>query len=334
MLILTLYLLATLIWGDRSTFRDYIREFIDFLTVVSFFGLTSELALTYHRFFRNTLFILCYWASFIAIPLFMYITSYKFTFPPQRLGWWGALRGPIWIGEIYGMMFIVLYFNHLNHKNVLRRIAYIFFSLIALMIVVLSQSRGPIYAMYISLLTASLLRRDKRLLIFLISIAAIVAYCLYARTEFIYNLIVERATSLRLDLIEASIPWIKQKMLIGHGILFNYSFIPPGGTNIDDPHNLYVETWLVGGIIGLSLLLALIAAALRQGYIYFRREKNITYLVLILYASICAFTDAAKIIDHPWPFYLYFWFPIALLSADELKPGNAIHEPVPGTKDE
>jgi O-antigen ligase len=122
-------------------------------------------------------------------------------------------------------------------------------------------------------------------------------------------------------------------VLFGHGLLIRYSLVIADGGKIDDPHNLYIETWLVGGLTGLGLLFALIGRSVWQGYRYFIREKNITYLVLVIFASICAFTDSAKIIDHPWPFYFYFWFPIALLAAYELRLGNAAHASDPASHD-
>jgi O-antigen ligase len=329
-LILTLYLLFTLLWGEKGTFRAYVRIFIDFFTVLSFFTLTCELAYTYPRFVRYLLMICC-WASAFAVPYFMYITSYEFIIPPIRFDTWGVIRGPIQIGDIYGMIFIILYFKCIKDKMFPKNIPYILLSVLALAILFLSQSRGPFLALYISLLAASFLTWDKKLFILLIGSTLVLIYGVYNGEGFIYNMIVTRADSYRLDLIRAAIPWIKERMLFGHGLLVKYSFIVPGGGKIDDPHNLYIETWVVGGIIGLCALFALIGRSVWQGYIYFVREKNLTYLVLVIYASICAFTDSDKIIDHPWPFYFYFWFPIALLSAYELTLRNDVHTSDPAS---
>jgi hypothetical protein len=46
---------------------------------------------------------------------------------------------------------------------------------------------------------------------------------------------------------------------------------------------------------------------------------------MVLYGALCIGPNGNMLIHHPKPFWLFFWFPLALVVASEL-PGHPLHD--------
>jgi len=90
------------------------------------------------------------------------------------------------------------------------------------------------------------------------------------------------------------------------------------------PHSVYVATLLYGGIVGLLLLIAVVSSALWQGYGRVRKPINLAAACMVLYGVFLIAPNGNMLIHHPKPFWLFFWFPFALIVASEL-PGHPLH---------
>ena len=318
LLILMAYLVTTLLWGVKGTPHDYLQVCIHMLTVFTFFAITSELALRHGWFPRFLLAWICCIGA-IAPYLLLLNPHYMIPFPPYRLNDLGVLRNAVLIGDVYGMVILFIYFSMIQRERFIKTLLPLLLLATLLPVFILTQSRGPLVGLYITLLLGGLFTRDSKLLFTLCCITLLAAILLSSGNGFLYNMIVTRGESYRFDIFQHALYLIKQKMLFGHGMLMDFSLKLPDDSIIKHTHSLYLTIWLEGGLMGLFLLMVFMVRAFWQGCIVFFREKDFTYVALILYAAICVTTDNRQIIAHPVPLYLFYWIPIALISVHELK---------------
>jgi len=327
------YMMMTLLWGERGTLQDYLHVVTQLITVLAFFLVTSEFVLRHEWFPRVLFFWICSAAVFAAL-LFLLTSVHTLDKPYSRLNDLGVLRNAIQIGCVYGMAVLLLYFSLLKRKMFTGSWSWLICMTLVLAIFCLTQSRGPLVGLYIALLFGGLLTRDAKLLFVLCCATLFTAILLAQGNGFLHHMIVERGTSYRIEIFRYTMGLIMQGVFFGQGILMEFSYRLGNGMLIKHPHNLYLTTWLHGGLAGLLLLAAFLMRAFWQASIVFIREKDFTYLALLLYASICVFTDFNRVIGHPTPLFLFFWTPIALLSAHEFKMIYAVNESGPATEGE
>jgi hypothetical protein len=106
--------------------------------------------------------------------------------------------------------------------------------------------------------------------------------------------------------------------LFGNSLNANHE-VTIGSTTFHHMHSGFVGTYFYGGIIGFSLLAALILAI---GYkLYFSEKKDITPLAIGLYVFLIFIisTDNHLLLDGPSGIWFYFWLPVAFLSALEIR---------------
>ncbi|HVN71508.1 MAG TPA: O-antigen ligase family protein, partial [Desulfomonilia bacterium] len=184
---------------------------------------------------------------------------------------------------------------------------------------ILTLSRGPIVGLYVTMLLGGLFSRDSKLLFLLCCVTLLAAFVIISHGDFSQGLIFTRGDSNRIEIFHITFSLIKKKMFFGYGLLRDSSLHLANGMLIKHPHNLYLATWLYGGLVGLVLLLTTLMCAFRQALVVFIKKKDYTFVALLMYASICVFTGNDMIVDHPVPMFLFFWMPMALLAAHEIR---------------
>jgi O-antigen ligase len=317
-LILLAYLMATFLWGERGTPWDYLQEIIRCLSLLTFFAVTSELAFRHSGFPRFLIALICCIAA-LAPYLLLLNPHFVIPLPPQRLNDLGALRNAVQIGNVYGMVILLIYFSIIQQEKFIRALPSVLLMAAVLPVFLLAQSRGPIVGLYITLLLGGLFTRDSKLLFMLCCITLLGAIYLSAGHGFLYDMIITRGDSYRIEIFQATMSLIEKKMFFGHGILKAFSHPLSNGIIIKHPHNLYLATWLHGGLVGLILLIVFMIRAFWEGLRVFLQEGDFTYVALLLYASICVFTGLDKVIHQPHPIYMFFWLPLGLLTANEMR---------------
>lgn len=78
-------------------------------------------------------------------------------------------------------------------------------------------------------------------------------------------------------------------------------------------HSLYLQFWYEYGLIGFSLLLALLAALLVKGWQCRQQPLARLGLVLLVYAMVAMLTDVDAIISRPSEWWTLFWLPVGIL---------------------
>jgi O-antigen ligase len=317
-LILVGYLMITLIWSDKGTARDYLGLGNNCITLLTFFALTCELTLSINGFQRFLITLICCIAA-LAPYLLLIDPHYVIPVFPGRFADLLVLRNSVQIGNVYGMAALLVYFSMMQREKLGRALLSVLLLAAILPVFILAQSRGPMVGLYITFLLGGLFSRDSRLLFALCCITILIAFLLISHDAFLQNLIISRSDSFRIEIFHITFSLIKKKMFFGYGLLKDSSLHLANGMLIKHPHNLYLATWLYGGLAGLLLLLISLICAFRQAIVVFIKEKDFTYVALLMYASICVFTGNDMVIDHPVPLFLFYWMPIALLAAHEVK---------------
>jgi O-antigen ligase len=319
------YSMATLLWGVRGTYSDYIHMLIKSLSVLVFYALTIELSLVDERFRGRAFFVLC-WISLIGAAIAIYLTHYGFVYPPARLMDIGTFRNPIQAGSVYGMILIIIYYHFLSKGWRWYTILYIPLFIALLTILLLTQSRGPLLALIIAFFVGSLVARDFKMLIILTLIAAGVWLLVSSGERFFYNLIITRGTSYRLEIFQCVFKIIMEKIVFGHGMLMEFTCTMSDGTLISRTHNLFLAAWLYGGLVGLSLLVAFLIKSLWVSAHYFMEKNNCIYISWLIFSLICVSTGNHNAISNPHPIYLFFWMPLGFLTAFEINEINKCNQ--------
>ena len=319
------YSMATLLWGARGTYSDYIHMLIKSLSVLVFYALTIELSLVDERFRSRVFFVLC-WISLVGAILAMYIIHYNFVYPPVRLMDFGTFRNPIQAGSVYGMTLIIIYYQFLSKGWRWYTLLYIPLFAALLMVLLLIQSRGPLLALIIAFFVGSLVARDFKMLSVLTLIATGVWILVSSGERFFYDLIITRGTSYRLEIFQCVYGMIMEKMVFGHGLLMKFTCTMSDGSLISRTHNLFLGAWLYGGLVGLVLLVASCIKSLWSSGVYLARNNDCFYLTVLIYSFICVSTGNHNAISNPHPLYVFFWMPLGFLSAIEITARNTANQ--------
>jgi O-antigen ligase len=324
-IILSGYLFVTLLWTEDASVKGYYKSLYHFITISVFICITAELITTYAGLEKKLFLFLC-WSGVLGGILYFIVFYPKLSFPPLRLEYIGSIQNAIRIGNVYSMLLIILYFYLYKMSDQIKnKLIYIVLSFIFLFFIILTQSRGAIVSLSVAFFIGAILSKDKQLLLILLCVCLLVSWgYILSNTihDWLYSGIIMRKDSYRLEIFRSTLVKIfetTRSFLWGHGILVNTHFNLKNGLLILHPHSLYLTTWLYGGIIGLLLFLAMLLVSLKQAIVYFQKEKDILFIVLLIHAYLSVFTNYARVIGHPTPLMLCFWLPISLLCAYEIK---------------
>jgi len=236
-------------------------------------------------------------------------------FPQARLGAWGRLQHAGWASMLYGLVGLWCLLQLVEGSNTRpwpRRIWLWAVALTALTVMLLSQSRGPLAALLLTLLIAGLLSRNWRLLSgFVLLGLGLALLTLAGGFDPVAMLTREGGDSHRLEIWGQAWDQIRSSPWLGLGILAEPQFPTSNRQISPHPHNLLLSAWFYGGVPALLLFLALLLTTLWAGLKLWRRQRRIELLALTLYGLFYLMTDGYKFISSPWPNWLYYWLPIA-----------------------
>lgn len=136
----------------------------------------------------------------------------------------------------------------------------------------------------------------------------------------IFDSMIERGTSYRLDIWRATLSNIDVFFWKGVGAASSVADTPIGaaieeatGVRYDHPHNLFLSTWVDGGILAFISIVSLVAALFFKALARPAQERNLALWMLATMVGLC-FTDPDTLVTSPQEIYLVFWTPIGLLS--------------------
>jgi len=214
----------------------------------------------------------------------------------------------------------------------------------------LAQSRSTLLPLAVAMiawqLSVWLLRKEDRrnyrnqLLIVMVIISAASAVLFIVYSGFLDKAFLIRGYSpARLKAWGTILARVEEAPWFGHGLTADPrtsgTDVYGGRWILVHPHSVYVATLLYGGIVGLLLFITVVISALWQGFGRARQSINLAAACMVLYGALCIVLNGNMLIHHVKPFWLFFWFPVALVIASEI-PSHPLYgeSRMPNERDE
>lgn len=236
--------------------------------------------------------------------------------PGDRLTGYGILNNPILLGSLTVVQTTIGL--HLQYRTTWERIAGICLLSIAILVTILSASRGPILALTaviaIWFIWTVRLKATSKLLLCISGICILAAG---SQTAGIMDTLTERGTSFRpliwLETLRAS----QQHWLFGWGWANNFSQSPvnevlakSAGNAIVHPHSLFISSLYYGGLIGLLLHILFLVMVAQVAF--HAKERGLAFGLLAAILLLTA-SDTYSIVTKRDYIWLIVWMPISIL---------------------
>lgn len=299
------YMMSTLAWTADFAPANALWALWYSLNVVTFVMLSGYLLIRYPR----RVWVLARYAVWLAAGAALVSTVVWYLqhpFPTSRLEPLGVMHHPNKSGCAYGL-FLVLAIHFLIVAEERReRLLYAILGTILLCLVILTQSRTALAGVCAGLLALAGFRA-----LGLIAGALAASWALLMATPDLWQ---ERVLSLsyRPGIWQQVLGEARGHLLFGQGYLVD-TVVPAYGREFSHAHNSYLATLRDGGVVGLALLLAVLALAVRWGWELRHRFGEKIYLALLLYGVTCVAMDFDRLLVHPKEIWLFFWLPVALI---------------------
>lgn len=309
-----IYMVISSFWSDAFRFSEFFRIFWYGYLVFSFLMVTSLVCYVYPNDYETMLRALVWLASATATVSIVF--WYKDNpFPQTRLEPISRMDHPILAGCVYGFFALLsLHFSQIRPRRK-ERVFYRLFALILFVTVLLTQSRTA----FLSWVIASLLllsQKGKRVA----AVFAILGCGLFIMVPTLWDSML-RGLSFRPGIWQATVAQAGDHLIFGAGYLSDSSVVAYDQT-FDHAHSAYLATLRDGGLVGLSLLILILGLT---GYWAFKLDKfnkHPFYLVLLIYGMLCAVPDLDRLLTRPKEHWLFFWLPIALITASYQRMRN------------
>jgi len=307
LLFLIYYSLSSL-WSEDYTNKFFFREIKSALSV----GLGCIfLDLIYKNLSKEKLFNILFCCSiFTSIIIVINLSVFYYNHPITiRMAGFFASGQEIKAAWLLGPVVLFLLHCYLQKNFEYNNLSGIC-ALPLIMFIIMTQSRGPILALFVTFLLLLFQNKNYKMLFsFVFALALFLIYfCLIAEEA--------RGSSYRILIWTHFIELIIQKPFIGYGILAETEFTQTaiaGQSLFKHSHNAYLACLFHGGIIG-GLLFAKI---IYDSVLIFIKNYTDPFIQIIfailLFALVCFLTDGTLPIKSPRPVWLNFWLPIALM---------------------
>lgn len=182
----------------------------------------------------------------------------------------------------------------------------------------LTQSRGPLLALLVSLMVLFAKYKHvhlRHVLYILLSIVLVALFFYFTDygSEFYARMVSSYAQSfIRFGIWEHAFAVAKVHPIIGWGFDKQLEFVNSIGQHVTTGHSIYVSAFLKGGALGIAFLAALIGAGLIQAYKKYHQGLGLeasTYLFSLMFFI----TQGMFVIGGPGESWVLFWLPLALV---------------------
>lgn len=174
-----------------------------------------------------------------------------------------------------------------------------------LLFVLATESRGPIISFFLVYLGATIFWYKKPAHAALAILAALLLL------TFQYDALTGRGTSYRLEIWRGSWELATQNFWFGVGLGEPLSIPYKDHRLAPHAHNLFLDTLVKTGIVGLAGLVAPLVMILRRAVN--SREDERVFTATLLFFIACMMTDVYKLLNSPSGTYVVFWLPLIVL---------------------
>ncbi len=319
-LLFFLYSLISVFWADNSQPLLFLTYFKRVMVLIVLFYAVYHLVLYYPTIDKMILTLLMLSG--------LGLISYSF-FDNQgdfsgRLRLWGGLNDTISSATVYGALFLLSAGAYLREKNKYLLFMYLLLSVIFVVEILLTQSRGPQLALLLSAPWLFLIIKPidyKRVYYPLLFVVVLILFVALGTAYF--DTLFSRGFHLSFrDIIwKDSINLSLEKPLFGYGLGTGFKFILPANelnlwhqSAVSHSHNFILSTWLYAGVPGVALILAIIYYALSLCYTNKKEYFSILGVILV-FGIFCLLTNGSYPISRANERWFIFWIPMAFILA-------------------
>jgi len=317
------YMLATALWSesfDLEKFLDYLRLA---LYILMFLLVTVILAKEYPDKFDLFLKFVCATAGVAAI-VSMAIWYQDHPFPRSRIIGIGTLENPNASAMVYGVFAVMSAGYALISRQWYERLTFILLAFILLGFVWFTQSRGTLIASVVAISVFVLLERPKKAIIMFLLTGGGLGV-LFVVFPDIVQTAVKRSLIVRPEVWGIIIDKVSAAPYFGYGYLSNeYVFSPTAKTHLF-AHNAYLASLRDGGVLGLSLMLAMLGYACRLAYLQGKDNRNYVFLAMLAFGMTIMLFDMDRLVTRPRELWAALWFPLAMIMSHGVNSQNILH---------
>ena len=304
-LLYSAWMMSTLAWTEDFIAAEAFWTIWYALALLSFIFISGYLWVT-HPERMDLLARRCLWLAGAAALVSIVAWYLRNPFPSSRLEPLGVMHHQNKSACAYGVFLTLCTYYLFTSREPRQRYLYAALSAIMLALVVFTQSRTALGAVCVALVVLLGYRA-----LALVGVGLAVSWILLAGKpeEWWYRV---ETFSFRPGIWEQVLAGMPGHWITGRGYLLD-PHIDAYRWTFDHAHNGYLATLRDGGLIGLTLLLAILAIACQWAWQLFRQRGERIYLALLLYGMTCIFMDFDRLFVHPKELWLFFWLPIALV---------------------
>jgi O-antigen ligase len=316
------YMMATLAWsadfqpGPALDTLGYTLCVLSFCLVSGYLWITQAARMDRYA-HRGT------WLAAAAAVISIIAWYLSHPFPMSRLEPLGVMHHQNKAASAYGIFLVLCVHYIFTERGRNNRLAYATAAAVLLSLVVFTQSRTALAAVCVGLLILIGYRA--------LAVAAVGVTTTWVLMAANAKIWVNRVSefSFRPGIWEQVLNDMQGHWLFGHGYLLDPR-VHAYDKVFSHAHNGYLATLRDGGLVGLALLAAILAVALRWAWGLYRQRGERIYLALLLYGMTSIAMDYDRLFVHPKEIWLFFWLPVALIMAAHPLRHEAVTVRYPG----
>lgn len=317
-LLMFFYLWLSSLWAGGNSYTDIVYLFKWFVYALCL--LTAPVLIT-HRYpkFFETLLLFVFAAAVIAaaLTIYVHIQTHGASFSKVRMSGWGHGYNSIGLGLHHGIAVLIGLFLVDRHKS--KAIWFGLLSLIPLLAVMLTHSRGPMLALVVCGFIAVFLFEHTKAVV--VTKVTLLALALIAVTFIGWEQLFLRGFSGRLDIWEKVWRLAADSMVWGEGYSLEASRVLYHGTPINHSHNVVLELLRYGGLVAVLLFMGH-AVSLCRFQLKFGDRISGYYFLVLLFTGMVMMVNGWYILDRPNYYWLGYWYPIGLLMVKQNTQAN------------
>ena len=317
-LLFLMYFWISMFWTNSQLSSEEYYDLTRYLIMsVIFIMATMTISDDPDHLFDKIKFWLCM-AALIASVVFIALFYYSHDFPAAQVsGPYGYTQNPNQAAMYFGFVGIIAFNSMIFSSRKSNKVFYgvVFAILVSYML--LSQSRGPLFAFIVSLVLGLVFEKRWKGIIAIITACAVFIVLVESVGIGMHSMI-GRGFANRIDIFLVTLNRISQAPLLGEGYFTDVSILTPLYLE-SSPHNLLLLVTLKSGFIGGFLLITLVLASLIFSYKKFLASGNWIYVCLFVYFIGCMTFDSTHLLHKPTLGWLIFWMPVALIAAEEVR---------------
>lgn len=319
-LLYVVYMVTTSLWSMDFSPAELRRTFWIAASIVMFSLITVYMRHRYPSTYDGILKTACFLASIAAITTMVAWYS-KHPFPWSRMEGISFMDNPNSIAFAYGFFTLLGSHYALNSETLRSRSLFVTIAIVLMVAVLLTQGRAgalATVAAVTSLCVPTLGRKSSIPIIAVLGALAIAIY-LIAPSELSSGQI-PRGLPYRPAIWKTVAEQVTHAPFFGNGFQKELLIDEHGGVSIANyAHNAMLATARDGGLVGLSMHIAILVVALRRAIQVDNRTMSSFYLSALLFGFITMSFDKDQLIDRPRELWLFFWLPLAMLLSEDFE---------------